>query len=69
MWGYAVGLFMAMVMAFVYHIAQPALLYLVPTTLITMIVVANSRKELHKLWIGTKEKTDDDDSVLLQNAV
>lgn len=69
MWGYAIGLFMAMVMAFVYHIAQPALLYLVPTTLITMIVVANSRKELHKLWIGIKEKNDDDDSVLLQNTV
>jgi len=68
MWGYALGLFLAMVVAFVYRIAQPALLYLVPTTLITMIVIAYSRKELHKLWIGVKEKKEDD-VILLDDAV
>jgi len=51
--GYAVGLFCAMIGAFVYNVAQPALLYLVPTTLIPVILLGYKRSELGELWNGT----------------
>eukprot|EP01112_Ceratiomyxa_fruticulosa_P020045 TRINITY_DN671_c0_g1_i1.p1 TRINITY_DN671_c0_g1~~TRINITY_DN671_c0_g1_i1.p1 ORF type:complete len:395 (-),score=75.00 TRINITY_DN671_c0_g1_i1:46-1230(-) len=47
--GYALGLFVTMIMAFVYHIPQPALLYLVPGILIPIIIVAYLRSESHLL--------------------
>jgi len=51
--GYAVGMFVTMIAAFVYGVAQPALLYLVPSTLIPILVVGYRRGELSELWNGT----------------
>ncbi len=50
--GYAIGMFLAMVMAFVYRIPQPALLYLVPCTVIPLLVTAYQRKQMDTVWNG-----------------
>lgn len=49
---YGVGLFITFVMLFVMEQGQPALLYLVPCTLITGLVIGWQRGELKKLWTG-----------------
>ena len=49
---YGVGLFITFVMLFVMKKGQPALLYLVPCTLITGYVIGWIRGDLKKLWTG-----------------
>ncbi|KAJ7382237.1 Signal peptide peptidase-like 2A [Desmophyllum pertusum] len=49
---YGVGLFITFVMLFVMQQGQPALLYLVPCTLITGYVIGWLRGDLKKLWTG-----------------
>ncbi|XP_053128637.1 signal peptide peptidase-like 2A isoform X2 [Hemicordylus capensis] len=50
---YAVGLVITFVALVLMKMAQPALLYLVPATLITSTIVALSRKEMKKFWNGS----------------
>ena len=50
--GYSVGMFLALGFGSVYQAAQPALLYLVPGTLLPAVVLARRRKELRGLWEG-----------------
>lgn len=50
---YAVGMILTFVVLMVMKTGQPALLYLVPCTLITVSVVAWSRKEMKKFWEGS----------------
>ncbi len=51
---YAIGLGMANTAVYVFHMGQPALLYLVPTCLGTMCFLGWQRKELRQLWEGPK---------------
>ncbi|XP_069622168.1 signal peptide peptidase-like 2A isoform X2 [Ranitomeya imitator] len=50
--GYAVGMILTLVVLIVLSMGQPALLYLVPCTLLTSSVVAWRRKEMKKFWNG-----------------
>uniref|UniRef100_A0A3B1JZU9 Signal peptide peptidase like 2A n=1 Tax=Astyanax mexicanus TaxID=7994 RepID=A0A3B1JZU9_ASTMX len=50
---YCVGLVVTFVVMLLSKMGQPALLYLVPFTLITSAVVACSRKEFRQFWAGT----------------
>ncbi|XP_075818188.1 signal peptide peptidase-like 2A isoform X2 [Microtus pennsylvanicus] len=50
---YAVGMIITFVVLVLMKKGQPALLYLVPCTLITASVVAWSRKEMKKFWKGS----------------
>ncbi|KAM9312598.1 signal peptide peptidase-like 2A [Gastrophryne carolinensis] len=49
---YAVGMVLTFVILMVMKTGQPALLYLVPCTLITTSVIAWRRKEMKKFWNG-----------------
>lgn len=51
--GYSVGLLTALAAGILTHSPQPALLYLVPSTLGPIIVVSWARKELGELWEGS----------------
>eukprot|EP00593_Proboscia_inermis_P012740 CAMPEP_0171323970 /NCGR_PEP_ID=MMETSP0816-20121228/115901_1 /TAXON_ID=420281 /ORGANISM="Proboscia inermis, Strain CCAP1064/1" /LENGTH=163 /DNA_ID=CAMNT_0011822799 /DNA_START=171 /DNA_END=662 /DNA_ORIENTATION=+ len=51
---YAVGLMMANIAVYVMEMGQPALLYLVPCCLGTMMVLAHQRGETAELWKGPK---------------
>lgn len=51
--GYAVGMFLALGLGTIFQTAQPALLYLVPSTLGPAVVKAQRRRELWALWEGT----------------
>jgi signal peptide peptidase-like protein 2B len=51
---YAVGLLMANAAVYLMQMGQPALLYLVPCTLGTMIYLGWKREELRALWEGPK---------------
>uniref|UniRef100_A0A8C8RVA9 Signal peptide peptidase-like 2B n=1 Tax=Pelusios castaneus TaxID=367368 RepID=A0A8C8RVA9_9SAUR len=58
---YSYGLLMAFVVSALMQKGQPALLYLVPCTLITSLAVALFRKELTNFWMGngfTKDLSD-----------
>ncbi|XP_032905940.1 signal peptide peptidase-like 2A isoform X4 [Amblyraja radiata] len=50
---YAVGMMLTFVVLIVMKMAQPALLYLVPCTLITCTITAITRKELRIFWTGS----------------
>ncbi|KAL5981472.1 Signal peptide peptidase-like 1 [Asimina triloba] len=50
--GYAVGLVAALAAGILTRSPQPALLYLVPSTLGPVIFIAWTRKELEELWDG-----------------
>ncbi|XP_017653318.1 signal peptide peptidase-like 2A isoform X2 [Nannospalax galili] len=50
---YAVGMILTFVVLVLMKKGQPALLYLVPCTLITVSIVAWSRKEMKKFWKGS----------------
>lgn len=50
---YAVGMIITFVVLMVMKTGQPALLYLVPCTLITASIIAWSRKEMKKFWKGS----------------
>lgn len=51
---YAIGLGMANIAVYVFHMGQPALLYLVPCCLGTMCILGWQRQELRQLWDGPK---------------
>ncbi|XP_075749119.1 signal peptide peptidase-like 2B [Rhipicephalus microplus] len=51
---YGVGLVVTFVGLYIMKMAQPALLYLVPATLIPVILVAWYRGELREIWYGYK---------------
>ncbi|KAH6920752.1 hypothetical protein HPB50_028259 [Hyalomma asiaticum] len=54
---YSVGLVVTFVALFLMQTAQPALLYLVPATLIPTVAIARHRGELRDIWYGFKPKT------------
>lgn len=58
---YAVGLFFANVAVYLMNRGQPALLYIVPTTLISLLIEGWKKDELALLWNGHKSiyKADD----------
>jgi hypothetical protein len=62
-WGYSCGVIVAMVVARSFHVAQPALLYIVPATLIPVMVRAFSLGLIHRnlIWSG-------DDRILNESA-
>lgn len=51
---YAIGLAMANTAVYMFHMGQPALLYLVPSCLGTMCYLGWKRSELRQLWEGPK---------------
>ncbi|XP_034350809.1 signal peptide peptidase-like 2A isoform X5 [Arvicanthis niloticus] len=56
---YAVGMIITFVVLMVMKTGQPALLYLVPCTLITVSIIAWSRKEMKKFWKGSSYQVMD----------
>ena len=50
---YAIGMILTFVVLVLMKKGQPALLYLVPCTLITASLVAWRRKEMKKFWKGS----------------
>lgn len=59
--GYAIGLVTALAAGVLTHSPQPALLYLVPSTLGPVIVTSWIKKELHELWEGNIPNLNDKD--------
>ncbi|XP_057951517.1 signal peptide peptidase-like 1 isoform X2 [Malania oleifera] len=57
--GYAVGLVTALAAGVLTHSPQPALLYLVPSTLGPIIIISWGRKELAELWEGSNTNLND----------
>ncbi|XP_062153486.1 signal peptide peptidase-like 1 [Alnus glutinosa] len=57
--GYAIGLVTALSAGILTHSPQPALLYLVPSTLGPIVVVSYIRKELMELWEGNIPNLND----------
>ncbi len=62
--GYVVGLAASLLISRVFHAAQPALLYLVPSTLLPVIYRAytSSSNDLRTLWRGHRDGTEQDSS-------
>lgn len=56
---YAIGMILTFVVLVLMKKGQPALLYLVPCTLITASIVAWRRKEMKKFWKGNSYQTMD----------
>ncbi|XP_051896167.1 signal peptide peptidase-like 2A isoform X5 [Pristis pectinata] len=54
---YAFGMVLTFAVLIVMKMAQPALLYLVPCTLITCTLTALARKEMRKFWAGSGYET------------
>uniref|UniRef100_A0A8R1IZ32 Signal peptide peptidase-like 2B n=1 Tax=Caenorhabditis japonica TaxID=281687 RepID=A0A8R1IZ32_CAEJA len=50
--GYALGLVATFAALMMYQVAQPALIYLIPFTLVPILVVAAIRKEFRGMWKG-----------------
>mmetsp|Transcript_67679 Transcript_67679/g.180934 ORF Transcript_67679/g.180934 Transcript_67679/m.180934 type:complete len:211 (-) Transcript_67679:54-686(-) len=61
--GYIVGLTICEIVVGTLHVAQPAMIYLVPGTLIPFALVARRRGELEMAWEGLKshQRIHDDD--------
>ncbi|KAF3432975.1 hypothetical protein FNV43_RR24077 [Rhamnella rubrinervis] len=57
--GYAIGLVTALAAGVLTHSPQPALLYLVPSTLGPIVVISWIRKELAELWDGPMPNLND----------
>ncbi|KAL1823708.1 hypothetical protein ACET3Z_010486 [Daucus carota] len=57
--GYAIGLITALSAGVLTHSPQPALLYLVPSTLGPIVVISWMRRELTELWEGTPPNMND----------
>lgn len=51
--GYATGMVLTLAALYIMQMGQPALLYLVPCTLGTTLLLAYKRGEVHYLWLGT----------------
>ncbi|XP_065298067.1 signal peptide peptidase-like 2B [Dermacentor albipictus] len=54
---YSVGLVVTFLALYFMKTAQPALLYLVPATLIPVVLIARHRGELREIWYGLKPET------------
>lgn len=50
---YAIGMVLTFIVLALMKMGQPALLYLVPCTLITSSLIAWKRKEMKKFWKGS----------------
>ena len=48
--GYFLGLLAATVTSEIFHEAQPALLFLVPFTLVPLLIMAYLKGDLHSMW-------------------
>ncbi|KAL4141088.1 hypothetical protein PRNP1_014210 [Phytophthora ramorum] len=57
--GYAAGLALANIAVMVTEMGQPALMYLVPTTLGTLIAVSKRNGDFRSMWIGAGVNEDD----------
>ncbi|KDP22265.1 hypothetical protein JCGZ_26096 [Jatropha curcas] len=57
--GYAIGLLTALAAGVLTHSPQPALLYLVPSTLGPVIIISWVRRELTELWEGSIPNLND----------
>lgn len=57
--GYAIGLVIALAAGILTRSPQPALLYLVPSTLGPIITISWMRREFTELWEGTQANTND----------
>jgi len=57
--GYIVGLVVTIIMVYALQRGQPALLYLVPFTMIPTVITGYSRGQLHLLWQGIKQREED----------
>ncbi|RWS24325.1 signal peptide peptidase-like 2B [Leptotrombidium deliense] len=61
---YGLGLIATFIGLYLMHgVAQPALLYLVPFTIIPVVLIALLRKELRKFWFGPGDGSRPDESV------
>lgn len=58
--GYCVGLCICEYVVGTFHWAQPAMIYLVPGTLLPFIWMANQRGEIPEVWEGIKSGRDKD---------
>ena len=56
---YALGMIATFISLFVMDMAQPALLYLVPFTLIPIFIVAFAKGDLQTMWEGDFHVSDD----------
>ena len=54
--GYGLGLVIAFVASLLMGVGQPALLYLVPLSLIPIMVTALIRREFKAIWSGDTDK-------------
>jgi len=52
MLGYSIGLLIAAIIMIISRHPQPALLYLVPCTILPLLLLAYSRKEINDIWRG-----------------
>ncbi|KAF6139973.1 hypothetical protein GIB67_027190 [Kingdonia uniflora] len=68
-WGYAIGLVAALAAGILTHSPQPALLYLVPSTLGLVVVLSWFRADLKELWEGSSESINDKAIVLQRSKV
>nr|ACU22826.1 unknown [Glycine max] len=59
--GYAIGLVTALAAGVLTHSPQPALLYLVPSTLGPVVVISWMKRELFELWEGNTPNLNDKD--------
>lgn len=57
MFGYAVGIIITIISMTLMEKEQPALLYLVPTTVLSVILTALASNELSQLWLYTEENS------------
>uniref|UniRef100_A0A3B4ENC8 PA domain-containing protein n=1 Tax=Pygocentrus nattereri TaxID=42514 RepID=A0A3B4ENC8_PYGNA len=64
---YCVGLAVTFAVMLLSRMGQPALLYLVPFTLITSAAVALSRKEFRQFWAGTTYQVSASDRTVMVN--
>jgi minor histocompatibility antigen H13 len=62
MLGYCIGLTICEIVVGTFHWAQPAMIYLVPGTLLPFIWKAHSRGELSDVWEGLKSHHRLDDA-------
>ena len=56
--GYTTGLFLAFACSYIYRVAQPALIYLVPSILTPLVLRAKSKGVLNEVWHGRKENSE-----------
>jgi hypothetical protein len=69
--GYILGLFLTYMALLLMESAQPALLYLVPCVLVSIVIVGFKRGELKSLWTGQaaviNDTTQDEDKSIVQD--